>query len=865
MTPDALNFESDIRHLISQGDLDGALGFVRFMVDHIRHDPASVGQTLASPALDRLCSEIGAASLHQLRNAGQLPTPDIAQADVVIVATEFYATGGHTRVIEDIVAAQPNMRYLVLLTDFFATGASYTPPLDADIRIAATGQRIDKLTWLQRELACHPAAQVLVFNHHADAAAIAAVQAGLNREVVFCHHADHHLCLGARMQSVRHVDFFAPYHHRCCESDIKAEYWPLSVPDRGFRPQTTDSFCSRGTLVTCTSGVWSKFNPLYPFHYWEELPGILHASGGIHIHIGEIPDELLVAMREHLVTSGVAAERLIYIPRVASVWDTLIEKEVDLYIGSFPIGGGRAVIEALGAGVPLVTHRHPLDPMLGTCGFGPADTWAWSTPAELQDILTNATREALAIHSKAAREHYLAFHNPDVFMACVTGSYTVTKRPAPPPLSDDVSAYLLRSMTRQDEVSTVFEQLKQRLANNANLKASPPDLDQAIGLFREGQLEHAYAALSQIVAHSPDNPLALIYLGRIASAALMPDDAEVFFQHAVDCSQERANTLAAIGQHCLEDNQAELAERFFTQALQDNPDLPGAYELLTDAWQQQGRFAEALESLHSHVQRDIDAHAQTSADILLRLIKLAASMGKTEIEYAACMHAARYPDCHCRAVSLLGQRENVSRTDLSTEARCFATAHANTPASSMPFGHRERLRVGFVVGRLAANSIAKNLEPVLCHLDPRHFETLLFFDEIIDAGIAQRLSLIVDQSHSIAAQETSATATDIRNQQIDLLVNLELHDHWPSLRLFEQRCAPLQLNWSEPPRTSALANMDYVLCRENEFSPQDFSEQALTLAGHINDSNWTPDRVNELSNALLALWHQHGGSLESSR
>ncbi|HEX5127107.1 MAG TPA: hypothetical protein VFW00_10240 [Rhodocyclaceae bacterium] len=861
MTPAALNFESYIRQLIRQGDLDGALGYVRFIVDHIRHDPASVGQTLTSPTLDRLCGEIGALSLAQLRSASEFTTLSAQPADVIILATELYALGGHTRLIEDMIAAQPGKRHLVLLTDFLGSGAAYRPALDAEVKIAQGEQRIDKLLWLQHELAQHPQAQVLVFNHHGDAAAIAAIQRGLNREVIFCHHADHHLCLGAhlgdRIHDARHVDFFAHHHRHCCEHGIPAAYWPISVPDRGSRSHAPDSFLRRGQLVTCTSGVWTKFNPLYPFHYWEELPGMLHASGGTHIHIGDIPPELLAAMRDHLAANGVKPDRLIHIPKVTSVWDTLLERKVDLYIGSFPLGGGRALIEALGAGIPAVVHRHPL---LDTNGLGPADTATWSTPEELRSILKGATRENLAARSQSARVHYLQFHNPQVFKACVSERHVVPTPSFVPVAADAVSAYLLRAACRHEELDAVFQQLQQRIAGNADVlnddgivASAQVTLDEAIALFTAGKLEAAYTAFSQIVERSPASPVVLIHLGLIAISAGLDEDADVFFGLAIECAPDRASTEASIGQQCMNAYAPAFAERYLAQALESNPRLTGAYALLTDVWQMQGRTDDALAALQSRMQQS----AAVEPEILSRLVTLARNTGNIDVEYAACLQARQYPELHCRAISLMSRRNDISRNQLSTEARRFASAHVKTRATTLPFVAHRPLRVGFVMGRLDNDDTGARLESLLCHLDPAAFETILFFDEIVDSPLVQRALLVVDSCHAISRMDADAATSIIRKQNIDVLVNLQLHDHVATLLLFAQRLAPMQLNWSVPARTSALANVDCVVCAEKDYTANDFTEKCLAV--NVDDT-CGPAFASAFGEAIVSLWQQRAGT-----
>lgn len=549
MAAPGIDFASQLNQLVDAGDIEHALAFTRFIVDHVRHDPAATSLVLGSPALDKLCARIGATTLAQLRQHG-LPTAADAPADVIILATELYALGGHSRVIEDFIRAQPHKRHLLMLTDFFGSAddnaLSVFRAVGVDVQRAPAGSRLDKLLWTQMALARHPQAQVFLFNHHADAVAIAAVQPGLNREVLFCHHGDHNLCLGVHLPHARHIDFFAPFQHACAARGCPAEYWPLSVPDGGARtPDTT-----RHALRTCSSGSWSKFDQPFAFHYAELVAPILQTTGGSHLHIGDLPDAVRAEIAASLQSAGIAADRFSHLPRVPSLWQALLDESVDLYIGSFPIGGGRALIEALGAGIPVITFRHPVSPMLGTTGLGPADSWSWAQPDELLQILGEATPEALARRGQQARAHYLQHHAPDTLRACIAGERIVTPPPFAAQRGDDLGAYLLRALGRDEQIAPVLDKLAE-LARSARPPAPPTNaLADAIALFNAAKFEEAYAALMPLLESDPVEPRALIYLGLIALKSNLPDDAAIFFDHARTLSGNAVGTQAQIEALC---------------------------------------------------------------------------------------------------------------------------------------------------------------------------------------------------------------------------------------------------------------------------------------------------------------------------
>ncbi|GAA5170308.1 methyltransferase domain-containing protein [Viridibacterium curvum] len=560
MNRDLTEFEKLIGALIDKGNIDAALAAVLALVEATIGDPAATGSVLRSPVLDRLCSRIGRQSLEYLRAQSLLPPVAAQQADVIILATELHAVGGHSRVIEDIIRTRPESRHLILLSDFLA--CNYTMDLQryvnlgVEVRRATSGNHADRLLWIQMQLSAHPDAQVLVFNHHADAGSIAALQPGLNREYVFCHHADHNLCLGATLANIRHVDFFDAFCHSCMEAGVNAEIWPLAVPDQGVRDQSIQSFRADGHLTTCTSAHEAKLLAPYPIRYWDVLPQILSVTQGTHIHIGHLPADTLAAIHGALRDAGVPQTRFQHIQWVENLGAALLANKVDLYIGSFPLGGGRAALEAMSLGVPVVTHRNHVFPMLGSAGLGPVGNWSWSHVEELLTILRECTPEALARQSRATRAHYLEWHSPEKFSSVVRGESSLRPHEVSRSSQDELGAYLLRSQIRNERFTYLFDLLAES-APKAQTSGPGADfselLEQGTQLLDAGKLEQANQILLSALDARPGHAGTLFQLGRLAILAGMPDDALTIFEAACQSDESTLHQVLKLGESLIRD------------------------------------------------------------------------------------------------------------------------------------------------------------------------------------------------------------------------------------------------------------------------------------------------------------------------
>lgn len=417
-------FKQNIHILVENGEYATSLQLIHDFVERIITEPLCTAQVYGSKTLDDLCLLVGSANFNKVQATLHDAQVDQSQRPVfAYIVTKLQKSGGHTRVIEDFIKAKPQGRHVILSTeldgrsdvDYLMSGLAK----QADILFepAPKGSYQQRLTWLQKRLLkIHPQ-RVYLFNHHQDSVAVAAIQPDMGLDAWFYHHGDHHLCLGVYLPHLLHVDPH-PMGYRNCRDVLGIEnvYIPLAVDDKGCR-SVDQPFMPGGHLTTCTAARSNKIESNYFISYLEVIPELLSVTGGKHIHIGRLTPWALFRLRRSLQRKNVPPDRFVYIPWVPSVWRSLLEHNVDLYIASFPVGGALTLIEAMGAGVPTVLHRHISSRFISCIDLAYPEALCWRHAQELIDLCKTMTPEILAVQSRLARNQYEKSHRREIFVS----------------------------------------------------------------------------------------------------------------------------------------------------------------------------------------------------------------------------------------------------------------------------------------------------------------------------------------------------------------------------------------------------------------------------------------------------------------
>ena len=167
--------------LTDKGGIDQALHLIHDFVECIVTEPLCTSQVFGSKTLDDLCQRIGNASLAEIKQEIADAAPSQRDPPVfVYIVTKLQKSGGHTRVIEDFIKAQPEGQHVILSTELGGrsdTGylmQGLAKPVDIIFEQAPKASYQQRLTWLQKRLLKIRPKRVYLFNHHQDSVAVCA-------------------------------------------------------------------------------------------------------------------------------------------------------------------------------------------------------------------------------------------------------------------------------------------------------------------------------------------------------------------------------------------------------------------------------------------------------------------------------------------------------------------------------------------------------------------------------------------------------------------------------------------------------------------------------------------------------------------
>ncbi len=403
--------------------VNDCLVLVHDFVERIVTENLCTSQVFGSQQLDELCIQIGRHNF-AINSGSYKFTEHVDLSDkkiVLYIVSKMQKSGGHSKLIQNFIASKPDFHHVILSTCVAGSSDAYllkkfkeSKNKNISFFSAPRGNMQNKLTWLQSFLTHTKADHIYLFNHHQDCVAVSALLPEFYLKASYVHHCDHHLSLGIYMTHLTHIDLHPMGYHYCGDVlGVKNRYLPLTLED--INSCFLDGKYSRtGPLITATAPGANKFEIPYYVSYLDLIPRIMKVTGGKHIHIGRLTFWARCRIRSQMRKLGISQDRFQYIEWVPSVWKALQDHKVDLYLASFPYGAGLTLIEAMGAGVPIIMHRHMFSRVLSSLELAYPEAFSWSDPEKLLDHLSKVNEVELAREKILSRKQYETFHRPEI-------------------------------------------------------------------------------------------------------------------------------------------------------------------------------------------------------------------------------------------------------------------------------------------------------------------------------------------------------------------------------------------------------------------------------------------------------------------
>ena len=291
------------------------------------------------------------------------------------------------------------------------------------------------------------------------------------------------------------------------------------------------------------------------------------------------------------------------------------------------------------------------------------------------------------------------------------------------------------------------------------------------------------------------------------------------FHKALELKPDYANAHNNLGNALKDQGKLEDAVAAFHKALELKPDHAEAHSNLGSALKEQGKLDEAVAAFHKALELKPD-HAEAHSN----LGSAFKDQGKLEDAVACYRRALEFnPDraeIHSNLLLTLNYANGINNEVIFAAHLKFGEQHALPLAASIqPHKNdqnpRRRLRIGYVSPDFCNHSVAYFIEAILEHHEHGHFEIFCYYNHAQVDEVTERLRRYADHWTDCVGMTDEMLADRVREEQIDILVDLAGHTAKNRLLVFARKPAPVQVTWIGYPNTTGLATMDYRITNAN--------------------------------------------------
>jgi predicted O-linked N-acetylglucosamine transferase (SPINDLY family) len=447
-------------------------------------------------------------------------------------------------------------------------------------------------------------------------------------------------------------------------------------------------------------------------------------------------------------------------------------------------------------------------------------------------------------HAGAA--HYLgviAYQSGDLQNAVDLIRRAIALRPDYAEAYNNLAA-ALRDLGKTDEAITAARRAIQ-------LKPDYPEAHNTLAnaLRNQGHLQEAIAAYRKAIELKPDSAQAYNNLGNALRDLGQGDEAAAAYRRAIELQPAFPQAQNNLGDVLREMGKVREAVAAYRHALALQPDYPQAWNNLGIALRSLGQTAEAIAAFGRAIAlRAGFAEAYNNLGIALR------DAGKLDESIADCRRAIALRPDFAEAYVNLGIALRVQGE--STEAiaayrhamelkRDYTLAHSNlvyamhfdpeynaraiaeehtrwnhqhaAPLKNLVKPHTNdrdpdrRLRIGYVSPDFREHPVGRFLAPLLAHHDKTQVEVFACSDVVVPDEMTGRLRSHVDAWREIVGFSDERAAELIRQDRIDILIDLTMHMAANRLLVFARKPAPVQATYLAYCSSTGLEAIDYRL------------------------------------------------------
>ena len=379
----------------------------------------------------------------------------------------------------------------------------------------------------------------------------------------------------------------------------------------------------------------------------------------------------------------------------------------------------------------------------------------------------------------------------------------------------------------------------------------------------QGRLDDAVACFRRTVELRPSFAEAHYNLGNAYQDMGKPDEAVVSYRRAVELKPGFAVAHYNMGNACQDNGKVDDAISCYRRALELKPDYVEAYCNLGNALLTQGKpdeaaacfrraqdlkpdYAEALSNLGNAFKDE------GNLDEAVASYRRALNM-KPDLAQALSNLVFALNYCFGYDAKAIHEEHRRWNQKCAEPVAKFIQPHANERSAA------RRLRLGYVSPDFRGHVVGRNLLPLFREHDRQQFKIFCYANMLDRDAFTDQFQGYADGWRNVARLTDEALAQRIREDRIDILVDLALHTAHNRLLALARKPAPVQVTFAGYPGTTGLATIDYRLTDPYLDPPGLYDRYYAEESIRLPDTFWCYDPLSQETavNALPALEKGH--------
>ncbi len=409
------------------------------------------------------------------------------------------------------------------------------------------------------------------------------------------------------------------------------------------------------------------------------------------------------------------------------------------------------------------------------------------------------------------------------------------------------------------------------------------------------QLEEAVECYRKALELSPGEAEVHVNLGIVLEKQGKLEASIESYRKAIALKPGYAEAYSNLGNALKEQGKLDAAVEAYRKAVELKPEFAEAYYNLGNGLQAQGRLEEAIKNYRLALSLNQDI-----AEVYCNLGHAIQAQGDLAAAIGAYRQALAlkpdYFDAHNNLLFALSFDGSCDPAAYLAQARHYgeivgrhATPYADWPAAlSRTAGP---LRIGMVSGDLRQHPVGFFLEAILTHLDPAQVELVAYSMTQKEDALTARLKPRFAAWNVIRGKDDATVARQIRDDGIQILIDLAGHTGDNRLPVFAWKAAPVQASWLGYWASTGVPGMDYLLADPvsvPESQRAQFTEQVWYLPdtrlcftapaaashlmptalpalekGHVTFGSF--QNLSKVNDAVLAAWGRIFAALPQAR